>query len=83
MFQIRRIIQLHLQGTSRSEIARGLAITDRYGKHTTIITAQMPIAKWYEYIADPTIADALMDRLLHHAHRIELKGVSMRKNHYQ
>jgi len=39
----------------------------------------MPIAKWYEYIADPTIADALMDRLLHHAHRIELKGESMRK----
>jgi len=54
-------------------------IEDRHGKHTTIITAQMPIAKWYEYIAEPTIADALMDRLLHHAHRIELKGESMRK----
>ena len=34
-------------------------IEDRHGKHTTIITAQMPIAKWYEYIAEPTIADAL------------------------
>jgi DNA replication protein DnaC len=54
-------------------------IEDRHGKHSTIITSQLPVAKWYEYIAEPTLADAILDRVLHQTHRIELKGESMRK----
>jgi DNA replication protein DnaC len=52
---------------------------DRHGKGSVIITSQLPVAKWYEYLADPTLADAILDRILHQAHRIELKGGSMRK----
>ena len=46
---------------------------------STIITSQLPVSKWHEAIADPTIADAILDRLVHTAHRIELKGSSLRK----
>jgi DNA replication protein DnaC len=52
---------------------------DRHGKGSTIITSQLPVSKWYEYLADPTLADAILDRILHQAHRFELKGGSMRK----
>jgi DNA replication protein DnaC len=52
---------------------------DRHGKQATVITSQLPVANWHEYIGDPTIADAILDRLLQKAHRIELKGESMRK----
>jgi len=52
---------------------------DRYGKKSVIITSQLPIAKWYEYIGESTIADAIMDRLAVNAHRIDLKGESLRK----
>jgi DNA replication protein DnaC len=52
---------------------------DRYGKGSTIITSQLPITKWHDVIEDSTIADAILDRLVHNAHRIELKGMSMRK----
>jgi DNA replication protein DnaC len=54
-------------------------IEDRHGKAATIITSQLPISKWHEYIAEPTLADAILDRILQHAHRIELNGQSMRK----
>jgi DNA replication protein DnaC len=54
-------------------------IEDRHGRSSTIITSQLPVTGWHDYIADPTLADALLDRLVHHAHRIELKGESMRK----
>lgn len=54
-------------------------IEERHKLKSTIITSQLPVASWYEYINDPTIADAIMDRLLEKSHRIELKGVSMRK----
>jgi DNA replication protein DnaC len=50
----------------------------RYGKRSTIITSQLPVSKWYEYIGDSTIADAIMDRLSVSAHRFELKGASLR-----
>ncbi|HRI28868.1 MAG TPA: IS21-like element helper ATPase IstB [Chitinophagales bacterium] len=53
-------------------------LEDRYAKYPTIIAAQLPIAKWYEIIGEPTIADAVLDRLLAHAHRFELKGHSLR-----
>jgi len=54
-------------------------IEDRYGHKSTIITSQLPPSKWHEYLGDPTVADAILDRLLHNAHRIVLKGPSRRK----
>ncbi len=52
---------------------------DRYLQSSTILTAQMPVSKWHEQIGDPTLADGILDRLVHNAHRIELRGDSMRK----
>lgn len=54
-------------------------IEDRHGRHSTVITSQLHVPAWFEYIAEPTIADAILDRLLQQAHRIEIKGESMRK----
>lgn len=54
-------------------------IEDRHGGASTIITSQLPVDHWHEVIGDPTIADALLDRLVHNAHRVTLKGESMRK----
>ena len=54
-------------------------IEDRHGKKSTIITSQLPVSKWHELIGDSTIADAILDRIIHSAKRIELKGGSMRK----
>ena len=53
-------------------------LEDRYGRKSTIITSQLPINKWHQYINEPTLADAIMDRLSGSAHRIELKGESLR-----
>lgn len=55
-------------------------IEGRYGLKSSIITSQLPIGSWHDYINEPTIADALLDRVLHNAHRVELKGGSMRKS---
>jgi len=54
-------------------------IEDRQGLCSTIISTQLPVEKWFEAIGDPTIADAVLDRLIHNAHKINLKGESMRK----
>ncbi len=54
-------------------------IEDRHAKKATIIVSQLPVSKWYEIISEATIADAILDRLVHTAHRIELKGESLRK----
>lgn len=54
-------------------------LEDRYEKRSIIITSQLPVAKWYDYINDPTLADAILDRLTANAHRIELKGESLRR----
>lgn len=54
-------------------------IEDRHGKKSTIMTSQLPLSKWHDVIADSTIADAIVDRLVHNAYRIELKGTSLRK----
>jgi DNA replication protein DnaC len=54
-------------------------LDDRQGKGATLITSQMPVADWHTAMPDPTVADAILDRLVHNAHRIELKGESMRK----
>jgi DNA replication protein DnaC len=52
---------------------------DRHGTRSAILTSQLPVEKWHDYVADPTIADALLDRVVHNAHRIKLKGPSRRK----
>lgn len=54
-------------------------VEDRHGKKAMIIASQIPVAVWYEIIAEPTIADAILDRIVSNAHRIELKGESVRK----
>lgn len=55
-------------------------LDDRQGQGATLITSQFPLAQWHEVIADPTVADAILDRLVHNAYRLELKGESLRKN---
>ena len=55
-------------------------LEDRYAKRPIIIASQIPIAKWLEAINEPTLADAIMDRLMANAHRFELKRESLRKN---
>jgi len=52
---------------------------DRYGKSATLMISQLPTDQWYQAIGDNTLADAILDRLMHNAHRINLKGESMRK----
>lgn len=54
-------------------------VEDRYNIGSMIITSQVPVDRWYDLIPDTTVADAVMDRIVHKAHRIELKGESMRK----
>jgi DNA replication protein DnaC len=54
-------------------------LEDRYGSRSTIITSQLPTSKWHDHLADPTVADAICDRVLHGAHRLVLKGPSRRK----
>ncbi len=54
-------------------------IEDRRGRGSTIVTSQLPVEHWHEIIGDPTIADAILDRLVHNAHRLTLKGESLRK----
>jgi DNA replication protein DnaC len=53
---------------------------DRYQVRSTILTSQLPVSRWHEQIGDPTLADGILDRLVHNAHRIEMRGDSMRKN---
>lgn len=55
-------------------------IDDRYNQSSTLITSQLPVSAWHESIGDATLGDAILDRLLHNAHRIEINGPSMRKN---
>jgi len=55
-------------------------VEDRCGKRSTLITSQIPLNQWYEVIGDPTLADAILDRLVHNAYKIELQGESMRKH---
>jgi len=54
-------------------------IEDRHGKGSIIITSQIPVNKWYDIIGEQTVADAILDRIIHEAHRLELKGESLRK----
>ena len=54
-------------------------LEDRHGLRSTLVTSQLPVESWHDYIGDPTLADAILDRLVHNAHKIQLKGESMRK----
>ena len=54
-------------------------LEERYGRRSTAITSQLSVDRWHEIIGDPTYADAILDRLVHNAHRIELTGESMRR----
>lgn len=54
-------------------------LDDRYNRQATLITSQLPVEQWHGYLGDPTLADAILDRLVHNAYRLTLKGESMRK----
>jgi DNA replication protein DnaC len=58
-------------------------IEDRYGRGATLITSQIPVDRWHDLIGDPTLADAILDRIVHNAHRIQLRGESLRKKKAQ
>ena len=66
-----------LDATKRMELLE--IIEDRHGRKSTLISSQLPVSSWYEVIEESTIADAILDRLIHGAHRLELKGESLRK----
>jgi len=53
-------------------------LEDRYNRKAAMIVSQLPVSKWFEYLDDPTLADAILDRLAVHAHRIDIKGKSLR-----
>ena len=64
----------------RSGIARGeLRGEDRYQTRSTILTSQPPVTRWHDQIGDPTAADGILEPLVHNAHRIDMRGESMRK----
>jgi DNA replication protein DnaC len=67
---------------SRSQ-ARDLLeiLDDRYGRSATMVVTQVPVTEWHSRIPDPTLSDAILDRLIHNAYRLELEGDSMRKVH--
>ncbi len=67
----------HLEQQQRMDLME--MIEDRHGRTSTIIASQLPVASWYDVIGDETIADAILDRLVHASFRIELKGESLRK----
>ncbi len=66
-----------LDGYNRSVLME--IIEDRHGNRSTIITSQLPVAQWYEVIGEQTVADAILDRVVHDAHRMELTGESLRR----
>jgi DNA replication protein DnaC len=55
-------------------------LEDRYESRSTIVTSQLPVDKWHDIIGDPTLADAILDPLVHNAYKVSLRGESMRKN---
>ena len=54
-------------------------VDDRYDKGSLLITSQVPVSRWHDVVGDPTLGDAILDRLVHNAHRLQLTGESMRK----
>jgi DNA replication protein DnaC len=66
-----------LRDTQRHDLLE--VMEDRYGDRSTIVTSQLPISQWHEWVNDPTLADAILDRLVHNAYKVELTGPSLRK----
>ncbi len=66
-----------LTDTERRDLLE--VLEDRYGRRATLVTSQLPIEHWHEFLASPTLADAILDRIIHGAHKLILKGGSMRK----
>ena len=66
-----------LEAGSRHDLLE--ILEERYGRRSTIVTSQIPVDKWHALIGDPTSADAILDRLVHNAHRIDLAGDSLRR----
>jgi len=66
-----------MDGHSRSVMME--IVEDRHGTRSTIITSQLPVAQWYEVIGEQTVADAILDRIVHDAHRLDLLGESLRR----
>jgi DNA replication protein DnaC len=66
-----------LKETQRHDLLE--VIEDRYGRVSTVVTSQLPVPKWHEWIGDPTLADAILDRLVNNAYKLDLKGNSRRK----
>jgi DNA replication protein DnaC len=66
-----------LTGEQRRDLLE--IVDDRDGKGSLLITSQVPVSRWHEIIGDPTLGDAILDRIVHRAHRIDLKGESLRK----
>lgn len=66
-----------LKQTQRNDLLE--VMDDRYGHHSTLVSSQLPTSEWHASIGDATLADAILDRLIYNAHRIELKGESLRK----
>lgn len=67
----------HITAAERNDLLE--LLDDRVGTRSTLITSQLPVNAWHEWLADPTLADAILDRIVHGAHRIALKGESLRK----
>jgi DNA replication protein DnaC len=66
-----------LTATQRRDLME--IVEERYGRGSTMITSQLPIKAWHDVIGEPTFADAILDRIVHNAYRLELEGQSMRK----
>jgi DNA replication protein DnaC len=66
-----------LTATQRRDLTE--IVEERYGRGSTMITSQLPIKAWHDVIGEPTFADAILDRIVHNAYRLELEGQSMRK----
>jgi DNA replication protein DnaC len=66
-----------LSETERRDLLE--VLEDRYGRQATLVTSQLPLDHWHDIVGDATFGDAILDRLVHHAHRISLKGASMRR----
>lgn len=67
--------------TDNARLALLQILEDCYERKSVIVTSQLPVSKWYDYISEPTLADAIMDRLTANAHRVELKGESLRRKY--
>jgi len=82
-----RIHLLILDDWLRDPLSRSQAkdlleiLDDRYGRSSTLVATQVPVSDWHSRIPDPTLADSVLDRLIHNAYRLTLQGDSMRKTH--